>query len=151
MARIPYAARVLTDEVTASDPKASGKYMDEDGLGVYRTVKFSKAVSRWLQPALEFLADARVAKLHTEQGNLLVTLSPRSPLADDRSPWMVDLVRRMQAPDEGVHSVNTQEVTGGEPETTSHGGGETPDGPAPAETADQGADSPPDPAETESE
>lgn len=86
--RIPYAAKVLTQQVAEQRKKATFEPVDEpDGLGVHRTIKFDKTTSKWLAPLLESISDPRIASAEiTEAGYLHVTFVG-SKYADDREPF----------------------------------------------------------------
>lgn len=90
MPRIPYAAQRLIDDAKAHKPKAkvdAARAGDPDGFGVFRTIAFNKATSKWLAPLLEVLNDPRIVQsVVNDDGLLEVTFSPRIN-ADDRSPF----------------------------------------------------------------
>lgn len=78
MARIPNAAKQLVNNVQDFDSDAYAEpFGDPDGLNTRRTLAFDPKTSKWLEGALETLADPRIQRLdHDGSGKdkrLLVT------------------------------------------------------------------------------
>lgn len=78
MPRLPYAAVTLIEQVKQHKKRAKAEPTGEvDGLGVWRTIAFDKATSKWLAPLLDEIDDPRIEGHEVEDGVLTVTLSPR--------------------------------------------------------------------------
>jgi hypothetical protein len=76
MSRIPKAAVTLINQVKQTKPRSVAEpHGDPDGLGVIRTIRFSKSAGDWLEPLLFEISDPRVVALDSEDGDLLVTFS----------------------------------------------------------------------------
>lgn len=110
MARLPYAAKVLADQVREHlhrkpDSRAGLATMepegDPDGLGVYRTVKFDKKASEFLRDGLvlETLEDNRIADMEMKDSRLHVTFTHRV-IADNRNPFPLDAARAVTEQEE---------------------------------------------------
>lgn len=91
MPRTPYAAKTLTDQVTALRKSAKFEMGDEDGLGVYRSVTFDKATTKFIGDALDYIEDDRIVGYGVgSKGELKVLFSERSTLADDREEFLIE-------------------------------------------------------------
>ena len=90
MARLPYAAKQFlaeAAEVLGIEPEV--EFQDEDGLRVYRTLRFEKDESEALAPALEHIEDARILEHHiTEAGYLYVQFTAGNE-ADERHEFLL--------------------------------------------------------------
>lgn len=89
MARTPHAARVFTDQVKELRKTAKFEFGDEDGLGVYRTVKFDKPTTKWLGNALDEIDDDRIIGYSVEKDQLTVLFSHRTN-ADLKDRFLID-------------------------------------------------------------
>lgn len=89
MARMPYAAKVFTDQVKGLRKSAKFEVGDEDGLGVYRTVTFDKATTRWLGHALDYIEDDRIVGYSVTKDQMTVLFSHRH-IADSKEPFLVE-------------------------------------------------------------
>lgn len=87
MSRLPYAAVTLIAQVAEEKPRAKVEPVGEvDGLGVHRTIRFSKSAAKWLTPLLEEVGDPRVQSLNLTDDGLEVTFVA-TRLADDKEPF----------------------------------------------------------------
>jgi hypothetical protein len=87
MARIARAAIVLAEQVQELKPRTTWTEVGEpDGLGVYRTVRFSKRTGGWLRLLLEQIRDPRIQSMEETGDGLLVTFIP-GPKADYRDEF----------------------------------------------------------------
>jgi hypothetical protein len=84
MPRLPYAAKTLIGQVQDEKPKARPSMVgDVDGLGVWRTIKFDKTTSKWLEPRLD-AGDERLSTVKmTDDGYLHVEFAAGT-IADHR-------------------------------------------------------------------
>lgn len=90
MTRLPYAAKVLMDQVEEAKPRSRSETVgDPDGLGVYRTIRFSKSAGKWLAPLLETIEDERIESFDLDDDGLVVTFV-HTPNADSRTPFPLD-------------------------------------------------------------
>lgn len=91
MSRLPYAAKRLAEQVVDAKPRTKVEPVEDslDGLGVYRTVRFSRSGGKWLQPLLEEIGDPRIISLSSTDDGLDVTFVG-TPLADNRDPFPLD-------------------------------------------------------------
>jgi hypothetical protein len=90
MPRLPYAAKQFLAEAEKIKPSTKYEADDEDGLRVYRTLRFDKRTTKWLGEALLFIDDERILDWHvTDAGYLHVTFAP-GPEADTRDPFLLD-------------------------------------------------------------
>ena len=84
MARNPYAAEDFIAQVGEDYSKAKiERHGDPDGLGVYRSFVLDKNTSKRLGKALSVLDDERIESVSEEDGQVVVTFSPRT-VADQR-------------------------------------------------------------------
>lgn len=88
MARLPHAAKTLRRQVLDRHPRSTVEgFGDPDGLGVVRTLRFSKSAGQWLAPLLEVIDDNRIVRAEvTDAGYLHVEFSGR-PVADQRQEF----------------------------------------------------------------
>lgn len=91
MARLPHAAKTLRRQVLERHPRSTVEaHGDPDGLGVFRTLRFSKSAGQWLAPLLEVIEDRRIVRSQvTDAGYLHVEFSPR-PIADQRDDFPLE-------------------------------------------------------------
>jgi hypothetical protein len=88
MARLPYAATRLIQDVQAIKPSAKAQPADDpDGLRVHRTIKFGKRESSVIYRVLLHIQDSRIESFHlTDAGYLHVTFVA-GPRADRRGSF----------------------------------------------------------------
>lgn len=87
MTRQTRAGKQLTRQVQESKAQTKVDVVGEaDGLGVFRTISFNKATSKWLEPLLVEIDDKRIESLETVDGLLHVTFVPTTK-ADDAAPF----------------------------------------------------------------
>jgi hypothetical protein len=102
MTELPPAADQLIQQVTEVDENATCEPVGEpDGFGVTRDIKFDKATSKWLAPALEAIADDRIAatNLKGKAKELVVTFVP-DVRADFRDGFPLNEVLEVLTEDE---------------------------------------------------
>jgi hypothetical protein len=90
MPRLPYGAVTLIAQATDHKKSAKSEPVGEvDGYGVFRTIKFDKATSKWLAPLIRD-DDPRIEDSSlTDAGYLHVTFVP-GPWADHKQPFNLD-------------------------------------------------------------
>lgn len=91
MPRIPYAMKTLIDEVTAARKSAKYEVGDADGVGVYRSITFDKATTKWLGHTFDYVEDdGRIIGYGAgSKDTLTVLFSERSTEADRRDPFLI--------------------------------------------------------------
>jgi hypothetical protein len=89
MPRMPYAMKALIDEVAAARKTAKFDLGDEDGLGVYRSVTFDKATTKWLGHAFDYVEDDRIIGYSVSKDQMTVLFSHRSSEADRKDGFLI--------------------------------------------------------------
>jgi hypothetical protein len=97
MPRMPYAMKTLTDQIKDLREKAKFEAGDEDGFGVYRSVTFDKATTKWLGHAFDYIEDERIVGYRVSKDQLTVVFSDRSVEADQRDPFLIDEAQTVAA------------------------------------------------------
>lgn len=97
MSRLPRAAQQLIEQVRehkGERSKVEPVKESLDGLGVYRTIKFTKTVGRWLAPLLAEVDDPRIASYDFEEDQTVTFVG--TPLADQRVPFPLEAAEEVQ-------------------------------------------------------
>lgn len=88
MPRIPYAAAVLISQVTDAKPRTRHEIVGPlDGIGVFRTIRFSKSGGKWLAPLLEEIRDPRIQSIEWGDDDYLEVTFVSTGVADRRHPF----------------------------------------------------------------
>lgn len=96
VARLPYAARTLAEQIRSKYPKITLVLGEEDGLGVYRSMTLmSKPASKWLGSILDVMTDKRITHHGMDDKDRLTVHFHTGNIADDKTPFLLNQIEKI--------------------------------------------------------